>query len=58
MSGDRQTIRRRVIFQAACSGSCLGWEGPERDAKYAAAFDLARHNVDRHGGSPRIGDEQ
>nr|WP_274635558.1 hypothetical protein [Microbacterium bovistercoris] len=54
-------IRRRVVFQAKCTdGSCElgGWSGPERDVKYMAAFDLARHNTDRHGGAERLGAEQ
>lgn len=50
----KQTISRRVVFQAKCS---CGWTGPERDAKYVTQFDAAGHNVDRHGGAERIGAE-
>jgi hypothetical protein len=54
----RQSVTRRVVFQAKCSeGACMlgGWTGPERDAKYVASYDLAGHNVDRHGGAERLG---
>lgn len=50
-----QGITRKVIFQARCDRSCLGWRGPERDAKFVASYDLAQHNVDRHGGAERMG---
>jgi hypothetical protein len=51
-----QGIARRVFFQAWCHR--CGWKGAESDFKTAASFELARHNMDRHGGSARIGEEQ
>lgn len=42
-------IRRRVIFDGRCN--LCGWTGPERDAQWLAAGDLAGHRVDRH---PRV----
>jgi hypothetical protein len=57
----QQSVTRRVTFQAKCTeGSCQlgGWTGPERSAKYAASFDLAAHNVNRHGRAERIGGDQ
>lgn len=51
-----QGVSRRVFFQAWCKR--CGWKGPESDFKTAANFQLAGHNVDRHGGAERIGAEQ
>lgn len=48
-----QGIQRQVFFKAWCKR--CGWAGAQHDFKTAASFELAHHNVDRHGGTPRIG---
>lgn len=50
-----QGVARRVFFQAWCNR--CGWRGEESDFKTAASFELAGHNVDRHGGAERVGAE-
>ena len=47
-------IRRTVTFAAWCHRCPLNeWSGPPRDTKWLAAWDLAQHDVDRHGGAIR-----
>ena len=48
-------IRRIETFQATCPRheEVLDWDGPERTTEAAAARDLALHNIDAHGGTPR-----
>lgn len=50
-TGVRETgISRRLFFQGWCRRGLCAWKGPERDAKFVAAFDVAQHEMDRHGG--------
>lgn len=51
-----QGVSRRVFFQAWCKR--CGWRSEETDFKTAASMQLGAHNVDRHGGSERIGAER
>ncbi len=50
-----QSVTRRVIFQARCRRLGCNFNGEERDYKGDASYDLARHNIDRHGGNEREG---
>lgn len=50
-----QAIRRTVTFQARCRRLGCAWDGEPREYKGDAAYDLARHNTDRHGGTEREG---
>lgn len=55
MAGKQETgIRRTVTFTPWCSR--CGWEGKPNQYRGDAAYVLACHNVDRHGGSARIGE--
>lgn len=44
-------ITRRVAFVGWCKRAGCDWHGPERTVKSDAAFDVAAHGVDAHGGS-------
>lgn len=48
-------IRRIVTFTPWCNR--CGWEGEPLQFKGDGAYVLARHMVDRHGGTPRLGGE-
>lgn len=51
-----QGVTLRKFYEAWCR-KC-GWKSEQHSTKYMASFDLAGHNVDRHGGAERIGAEQ
>lgn len=46
-------IRRVVTFTPWCDR--CGWEGDPMQFKGDASWVLAQHNMDRHGGTPRVG---
>lgn len=49
-----QGVTLRRIWQAWCRH--CGWR-TDCPTKWEASMILARHNVDRHGGTPRLGSE-
>ena len=49
-----QGIRRTVLFTPWCR-RCPDWEPAPLSLKGDASYVLARHNLDTHGGTPRIG---
>ena len=49
-------VTRKITYQAWCHKCGLGWRATtERQFKSEAMYDLAIHNMDVHGGTPRRG---
>lgn len=57
MSRPATGIRREVTFTPWCGACFNGWTGNPQQLKSDAAYFLACHNVDVHGGTPRLGEE-
>lgn len=46
-------IHREVTFRGWCHRVLCDWQGPKRDMRSMAAYDLAYHELDVHGGAVR-----